>query len=82
MSNTVDRLARSDAVCIVGVDIVVKGLKLTSLFPSQRMTEIRDWVSVDIIISYLPLFVNKNSAPNADSKESTLSAKKKSNNQL
>ena len=51
VENTVNRLARSDAVCIVGVDIVVKGLKLTSLFPSQSMTEVLNRVAIIVYVT-------------------------------
>ena len=49
MENTVDLLAGSDAVCVVGVLDIVKLLKLASLFPSQRMTEIIGRVALRII---------------------------------
>ena len=31
-------LARSDAVCIVGISIAIKALELSAFLPSQRMT--------------------------------------------
>ena len=34
------RLACADAVCVVGILDIVKGLELSALFPRQRMTEI------------------------------------------
>ena len=40
MKNTIYFFARSDAVCIVGILNVIKLLELTSLFPSQSVTEI------------------------------------------
>ena len=40
MENAVTLFARSDAVCIVGILNVIKLLELTSLFPSQSMSEI------------------------------------------
>lgn len=49
MENTVDLLAGSDAVCIVGVFDVIELLKLTALFPSQIMTEVGDRVAEVII---------------------------------
>ena len=36
---SVDSLARSDAICIVGILNVIKLFELSSLFPSQRVTE-------------------------------------------
>ena len=55
-------LARSDSVCIVGVLVVVKLLKLSPLFPSQSMPKIRGRVAVENIISCWAFFVKKNSA--------------------
>jgi len=46
---TVNRLACSDAVSIIGVFDVVERLKLASLFPSQIMTEVGDGVAQVII---------------------------------
>ena len=40
VENAVTLFARSDAVCIVGILNVIKLLELTSLFPSQSVTEI------------------------------------------
>lgn len=40
MENTVYFLARSDAVCIVGVFDVIELFKLASFLPSQSVTEI------------------------------------------
>ena len=51
MENAVNRLARSDAVCIVGIGVAVKGLELSSLFPCQRVSEIRSGVAL-CIVSY------------------------------
>ena len=49
MSDAADSLTCSDAVCVVGISITVKGLKLTSLFPCERMTEVRRGVALCII---------------------------------
>ena len=40
MLDTAHRLARADAVCVIGVGVAIKGCKLSALFPSQGMTEI------------------------------------------
>jgi len=64
MLYTVNSLARSDTVCIVGILDVIEPLKLSALFPSCRCAEVVGRVAVCIfIISYQPLFVKKNSAP-------------------
>ena len=43
-------LARTNAVCVVGVFDVVKLLELSTLFPSQRMTEIGGRVALSYFI--------------------------------
>ena len=40
MLNSANSLACSYSICIIGVSVAVKGLKLTPLFPSQSMTEV------------------------------------------
>ena len=42
-------LACSYTVCIVGISVTVKGLKLTSLFPDESMTEILRRVTLSIV---------------------------------
>ena len=60
MENTIYLLACSDAVCVVGIFNVVKLFELTSLFPSQSMTEVRGM----ILFYHLRLEKsNKTSAP-------------------
>ena len=49
MLNPINRLARSDAICIVGVLGIVKGLELSALLPSQRMTEIACRVALCVV---------------------------------
>ena len=60
MLNAIHRLARSDAIRIVGVGIAIKTLKLSALFPSQRVSEVRGRVAC--IISFLLQSVKKNSS--------------------
>ena len=55
MLNTADRLARSDAVRIVGIGVIVKGLKLTTLFPSQSVTEVLNRVTLNIVLDSLSI---------------------------
>ena len=53
-------LGDTNTVIVVLVSVTIKRLKLTSLSPSQGMTEIIGRVAVDrIIISYSILFVKK-----------------------
>ena len=53
-------LGNTNTVVVILVGVTIKRLKLTSLFPSQGMTEIIGRVAVDrIIISYSILFVKK-----------------------
>ena len=40
MLNAVYSLARSDAVSVIGIYVVVKGLELSALLPRQRMTQV------------------------------------------
>jgi hypothetical protein len=47
--NTVDRLARSDAVCVVSIGIAVKRLELATLFPSESMTQIRNGITLCVV---------------------------------
>ena len=49
MSDAADGFRGTDTISIVGVSIRVKGLKLTSLFPSERMTEICCRVTLCIV---------------------------------
>lgn len=64
----------TNTVVVVLVRIASKSLKPSPLFPSYKGYKIACGGAVGIIISYKLLFVNKNSAPNAGSEESTLSA--------
>ena len=68
----------TNTVFVVPIGIRSKRLKLSAFFPYESASKILSRVAVELIISYMPIFVNKNSAPNADSKESTLGAEKKS----
>ena len=52
MENTIDLLAGSDAVCIVGVGIVIKGLELSAFFPSQSVTEVGGTVIVFLLYHF------------------------------
>ena len=76
MFNAIDSLGNTDSFVVVLVRITSKSLELSTLFPSYKGFKIIGRVAVGIIISYQPIFVKKNSAPNADSEESTLSAEK------
>ena len=49
MLDSIYSLTRSDAVGIVGVLGIIKGLELSALFPSQRMTEIACRVALCIV---------------------------------
>ena len=49
MSDAADGFRGTDTISIVGVSIRVKGLKLTSLFPCERMTEVRRGVALCIV---------------------------------
>ena len=49
MLNAVYRLARSDAVGIIGIYVVVKGLELSALLPRQRMTEVGRRVALRVV---------------------------------
>ena len=60
---TVYSLARSDTVCIVGVSVVVKRLKLSALFPSQSVTEIRGRVTLCIVGDRLTVVRGKEILP-------------------
>ncbi len=62
MENAVHRFGGTNAVLVIGIGIPVKGFQLSSLFPSQGMTEVRGGVALRVfIISYCPYFVKKNS---------------------
>ena len=49
MHYSIYSLTRSDAVGIVGVLGIIKGLELSALFPSQRMTEIACRVALCVV---------------------------------
>ena len=51
--NAVHRLTRSDAVCVVGVGVSVKRLKLSSLFPGQRVTEVLRRVALRVVLDLI-----------------------------
>ena len=53
--NAANRLARADAVGIVGVGVVIKGLELASLFPGQIMTEVLYRVALSIVLDSLAI---------------------------
>ena len=40
MLDAVYCLARSYAVCIIGIGVTIKGFELSALFPSQSVTEV------------------------------------------
>ena len=63
MKNTVNLLACSDAVCVVGISIAVKALELSAFLPSQSMTEIRDRSSPNFenLILCMVVFCERNS---------------------
>ena len=54
-------LLNTDTLVVILVRVVAKGLKLSAPFPSYRGSKIIGRVAVDIIISYLLLYVKKNS---------------------
>ena len=51
----------TNTIVVILVRVVAKGLKLSAPFPSYRGSKIIGRVAVDIIISYLLLYVKKNS---------------------
>ena len=65
MLNAVYSLARSDTVCIVGLGVVVKGLKLTSLLPSQSMAEILNRVALSIVLNIISVIGLKKITPSS-----------------
>ena len=73
--NTVNRLARSDAVCIVSVFDVIKRLKLTSLFPSQSVTEILRRIALSIVFNDLDIKSSEKILPLCITVEVTISLK-------
>ena len=49
MLDTANCFGRPDSVCIVGVSVSIKRFKLSSLFPSQSMTEVGCRVALCIV---------------------------------
>ena len=62
MLNSVYCFGNTDALIVVLVRIAAKRLKLSAFFPRCTRSEIIRRVAVWSIISYLTIFVNKNSA--------------------
>ena len=58
-------LARTNAVCVVGVFDVVKLLELSTLFPSQRMTEIGGRVALSYFHYTKPSEKSQEKTPSA-----------------
>ena len=58
-------LARSDAVSVVGIYVVVKGLELSALLPRQRMTEVGRRVALRVVAYRLLAVSCKQVFPNA-----------------
>ena len=53
MIHTINGFARADAVGIVGIRDVVKGLELPSLFPCQCVTEVGGRVALRVVCDRL-----------------------------
>ena len=69
-------LLDTDTLIVIFVGICTVLFELSTLFPCKSIAQIALRVTVGIIISYKLLFVKKNSAPGADSEESTLETEK------
>ena len=65
MLNAVYSLARSDAVGVVGIYVVVKGLELSALLPRQRMTEVGSRVALRVVAYRLLAVACQQVFPNA-----------------
>ena len=66
-------LTGTNTICIVGVGITIKRLKLTSLFPSQRVTEVRGGVTLSIISDGLTVITGEKVLPLCITVEVTIS---------
>ena len=56
MFNSVNGFRGTNTVRIVGISITIKALKLTSLFPSQSVTEVLNRVALSIVLIIILLF--------------------------
>ena len=53
MFDSANCLAGSDAICVVGIGIIVKGLKLSAFFPRQRVSKVAYGISLRVICNNL-----------------------------